>query len=110
MVSKETIAFVTASCRGVAACVPHSLEQPKGCERRASLWYLFVLLLFRWLPSQLEARASVWCIVVCFLLVVLLAVLIVDHCCEVGFAASRTMLHRSRTRLVWSVWTKFIKA
>ena len=68
MVSTETMAFVTVSYRGVAAFVPNSLEQ-KMCEMRA-----VTVVLFGSFSGHLEARASVWCSVVCcFLLVVLLA-------------------------------------
>ena len=61
MVSTKAVAFTTISYRGVAAFVPDSLEQQKGCERRA-------------IAVVPVCASSVWCRVGCwFALFVLLA-------------------------------------
>ena len=75
MVFTETTAFVTVSCREVAAFVPDSLGQQRRRGRHVVCCVcLSALLLFGSFVGQLDARASCWCgVVCCFLLVVLLA-------------------------------------
>ena len=55
----------------------------RGLKAVVSLCLSVLLLMFGSFPGQLEARASCWCSVVRFFLL-LLCSLLIQHCCEVG--------------------------